>query len=264
MDSPTLQSSNDTQPVWSDLTMQEVSGSADMLADFDDEFLKPWQGYLPTPDGEYSTFNLSEELVGYSNTAASNAHELLSVAPPSSHDDVRAGECFLSIVQTLNTIEYQSKATQTPSLEALLCASKNVIARGEAVLRCSDDSTLVMLLTGLIAKHLSFYICDPNGLVSSPSSISIASETSMSVPASSVKIGKYTMDGADEERLRIEIMMMELQKMGTLLVKFRDKFASLPVGYEGHTNETALNFLNVRLREAIDGLQRERQRLNKL
>lgn len=71
------------------------------------------------------------------------------------------------------------------------------------------------------------------------------------------------MDGDDEERLRIEIMMMELQKLSALLMKFRSKFSSLPVGYEGHTNETVLNFLNMRLREATDGLQREKQRLSR-
>lgn len=237
-----------------------------MLAGFDDDFLKPTQEYLPMPDGESSTFNISDELATYYNTTASNprANEQLSTVPPSSHDDIRACDCFLSIVQALNTIEIQSKGTRTPSLEAVLSASRDVIALGEAVLgcSCSEDSTLVMLLTGLIAKHLSFYGCGGNGLISSPPSSSSASETSVSLPSSRVTIGKYMMDGDDEERLRIEIMMMELQKMATLLMKFRGKFASLPVGYEGHTNETVLNFLNTRLREATDGLQREKQRLN--
>ena len=262
----TLQSPNGTQPLWSDLTMEEIPGSASMLADFDEDFLKPWRGYLPTPDGLSPTFNLSNELVTYDSTAASNlnTHELLLGAPQSNHDDVRACDCFHSIVQALNKIEYQSKSTRTPSLEAVLSASKDMIARGEAVLRCpcSDDSTLVMLLTGLIAKHLTFHVCEGNGLDPLSSSSSSASKTSISLPASRVTVGNYTMDGDDEERLRIEIVMMELQKMGTLLMNFRSKFASLPVGYEGHTNETMLNFLNIRLREATDRLQREKQRLN--
>lgn len=246
--------------------MQDIPGSVNMMPDFDDDFLKPWRGYLPTPDEESSTFNLSDELINYTDTAAANLniHELFSTAPPSIHDDVRACDCFLSIVQALNTIEHQPKGTRNASLEAVLSASKDVIARWETVLQCpcSDDNTLVMLLTGLITKHLSFYGCDGNGLVSSPSSSSVASETSVSLPSSRVTIGKHTMEGDDEERLRIEIMMMELQKMGTLLMRFRGKFASLPGGYEGHTNETVLNFLNMRLRDATDGLQRKKQRLN--
>lgn len=262
----TLQSPNGTQPLWSDLTMEGIPNSASMLADFDDDFLKPWRGYLPTPAGLSPTFNLSNELVTYDNTAASNlnAHELLPAALPLSHDDIHGCDCFHSIVQALNKIEYQSKGTRTPSLEAVLSASKDMIARGEAVLRCpcSDDSTLVMLLTGLIAKHLTFHVSGGNGLDSSASSSSSASKTSISLPSSRVTVGNYTMDGDDEERLRIEIEMMELQKLGTLLMNFRSKFASLPVGYEGHTNETMLNFLNIRLREATDRLQREKQRLN--
>lgn len=266
VESATLQTPDGTQPLWSALTMEEMSGSTNMLADFDDDFFRPWRAYLPTPDGQSPTFNLSDELVTYANTAASNldTQELLPIAPPSSHNDIHACDCFHSIVQALSKIEYQSKGTRTPSLEAMLSASKDVMAQGEAVLRCpcSDDSTLIMLLTGLIAKHLSFYACGGNGLVSSPSSSSSASKNSISLPSSRVTIGKYTMDGDDEERLRIEIVMMELQKIGTLLKNFRSRFASLPVGYEGHTNETMLNFLNIRLREATDGLQREKQRLN--
>lgn len=266
VDPANLQSPNGTQPLWSDLTMEDIPGSASMLADFDDDFLKPWQGHLPTPDGLSESFSLSNELVTYDNTTASyfNAHELLMVTPQSSHDDVRDCDCFHSIVQALNRIESQSKSTRTPSLEAMLSASRDMIARGEAVLRCScsDDSTLVMLLTGLITKHLTFHVCGGNGLDSLSSSSSSSSKTSMSLSASRVTVGNYTMDGDDEERLRIEIVMMELQKLGTLLMNFRSKFASLPVGYEGHTNETMLNFLNIRLREAMDRLQREKQRLN--
>ena len=261
-----LQSPNGSQPLRPDLTIPDRPGSANMLAVFDDDFLVPWRDYLPTPDQESSTFNLSEALLAYPNNAAPDLieHELIPTAPPLAHDDFRTCDCFLSIVQALHAMQNQSKSTRTPPLETVLSDSKDVIARGEAVFRCtcSDDSTLIMLLTGLIAKHLSFYRCGGNGLVSSPSSSSSAfGENNMSLAPSRVTIGKYTVDVEDEERLRIEIMMMELQKMSTLLMKFRGKFSSLPVGYEGHTYETVLNFLNMRLREAMDGLQREKQRL---
>ena len=68
------------------------------------------------------------------------------------------------------------------------------------------------------------------------------------------------MDIEDEERLRMEIILMELQKLNTLLMKFRGKFSAMDMGYEGHTYETMLDFLNTRLREAMNKLQRQKQR----
>ena len=265
-ESTNLQTSNVSHALQPDLTMSDRPGSSSMLADFDNDYLAPWRDYLPTPDKESSTFSLSDELLMYGNPAEQRLteHELISTTPPVTHDDFRTCDCFLSIVQTLHAMQNQSQGTRIPSLETVLSDSRDVIARGEAVLRCacSDDSTLIMLLTGLIAKHLSFYGYSGNGMVSSPaSSASSVGESNLPFPSSRVTIGKYTMEGEDEEWLRTEIMMMELQKMGTLLMKFRGKLSSLPVGYEGHTYETVLNFLNMRLREATDGLQRRKQRL---
>ena len=74
-------------------------------------------------------------------------------------------------------------------------------------------------------------------------------------------MGKHIIDTEDEERLRMEIMSMELQKLNTLLIKFRGKFSSLPVGYEAHLNESVLNSLNSRLREAMEKLREQKQRL---
>ena len=80
------------------------------------------------------------------------------------------------------------------------------------------------------------------------------------------------MDVEDGERLRMEIVLMELQKLNALLGKFRGKVAcssssssSSCVGvdvaaYEGHTYETVLDFLNTRLKEAMNRLQRQKQR----
>lgn len=55
-------------------------------------------------------------------------------------------------------------------------------------------------------------------------------------------------------------MMMELQKLGSLLGKIRCKLSALPVGYEGRTYETMVDFLNTRLREATDRLRTLKKR----
>ena len=75
------------------------------------------------------------------------------------------------------------------------------------------------------------------------------------------------MDVEDGERLRMEIVLMELQKLNALLGKFRGKISSSSscvdvnvAAYEGHTYETMLDFLNTRLKEAMNRLQRQKQR----
>lgn len=125
-------------------------------------------------------------------------------------------------------------------------------AQGEILLNCirTEDGTLIILFAALITKYLSLYTANLS-LTSSPSCTSLAE---MSDTSSRVTIEKYTMDVEDEEPLRMEISLMELQKLNTLLMKLRGKFSSLDVGYEGHTYETMLDFLSMRLREAMNKL----------
>lgn len=81
------------------------------------------------------------------------------------------------------------------------------------------------------------------------------------------------MDVQDGERLRMEIILMELQKVKNLLVRVREKVSTTSGGnnsyndgmdYEGN-NDTydeavLVDYLNVRLKEAMGRLQRLKQR----
>lgn len=169
-------------------------------------------------------------------------------------------DCFYSLVQALHTIQAQSQCPSMRSLDIILNDSKDMISRGENMLNCtcSEDGALVMLLAGLIAKHLAFF---QPASGTSTSSLS-ASTFSENVPscASRVTIGKYIMDGEDEQRLRIEIILMELQKMSNLILKYRGKFSSLSVGYESQTYETVFNFLYTRLCETQSRLEEQKQK----
>ena len=242
--------------------MSNWPSSATTLNDLDSNLLAPWRDYLPNPDRDDSFFKMSDDLVGGfpGMTPSPTEHQSLHAADRTLSHNLHTCNCFVSITQALHEMHDQSRRPSTPALEVTLSCSKEVTARGEMLLNCTctEDSTLVMLFAALIAKYLSLYAANID-LISSPSCTSLA-DMSDAPPTSRVTIGKYTMDVEDEERLRMEIILMELQKLNTLLVKFRSKFASVDVGYEGHTYETMLDFLNTRLKEAMKKLQRQKQR----
>lgn len=117
-----------------------------------------------------------------------------------------------------------------------------------------------MLFAALIAKFLSLYV-PPNV----DHHLDIPASTSSS---SRLTIGKYTMDVQDGERLRMEIILMELQKVKNVLVKIREKVSLTNKNNindnEGHNDSydeaVLVDYLNVRLKEAMGRLQRLKQR----
>lgn len=206
--------------------------------------------------------------------------------------------CISALAQALQIMQAQTPFPNNaaPTLETILEDNRDVVARGETLLNCTcfDDSTTIMLFTALIAKHLTFYgtsltaeilnsplqhqtqqqqqqqqqhndlhtysSSSSSGVLATTMS-SLSSSSSSSAATSRLTIGTYTLDAAGEERLRIKIMMMELQKLGSLLGKIRSKLSALPVGYEGRTYETMVDFLNTRLREATDRLRTLKKRV---
>lgn len=192
--------------------------------------------------------------------------------------------CYHSILHALSSMQIAAMDPQHGSLDNVLNDSKAMVATGEAMLNCtcSEDSTLIMMLSGLIAKHLAFFCQDtvettPSPILS-PKSMSPTRSRSKSsssdspqsndanlystpsfFPNSRITIGKYTIDGEDEERLRTEIILMELSKLSNLLTRFRNKFACLPASYESQTYETLMEFLSKRLCNATLRLQHQKQ-----
>ena len=243
------------------------------MHDLDVNLLAPWRDYLPISEKDHSSLSqISDDLVDLVTATAtptspsSRDQELITTTgtggPPNCHDGgsgYHSCNCFNSLMQALHVMQSQTqRECGAPTLETMLVRSKDITAHGEGLLRCSctEDSTLTMLFAALVAKYLSFYSSNNIDLVSSP-----ATPTGTSFGTSRLTLGKHTIDTEDEERLRMEIMSMELQKLNTLLMKFRRKFSSLPVGYEAHLYESVLNSLNSRLREAMEKLREQKRRL---
>ncbi|KAL8720158.1 MAG: hypothetical protein Q9225_002946 [Loekoesia sp. 1 TL-2023] len=279
------------------MTGDSPGGSVSMLRDLDNiNFLTPWRDSLPGLDKEQFLFKGIDDFANFSSPTTTTTSPISTPGSQLSKDQelvqmtvfpVTSGcNCVSSLAQALQAMQNHSRHSNNslPALETTLRDSKDAVARGEALLNCtcSYDSASIMLFTALIAKHLSFYGSATyipkspqyhhNNLIPSSSSAStslVSTSSSSSCAAgggegggsSRITIGAYTLDAEGEERLRVKIMMMELQKLGTLLAKFRAKFSSLPVGYEGHTYETVLNFLTTRLRETTDQLRRQKKKL---
>lgn len=264
-----------------DTTMSDWSSSATTLHDLDSNLLAPWRNYLPNAEQDDSLFNISDNLVGNNFPAMDppptdqqqkrkqKQKQKQALNPTTDGTPSPTCNCFDSITQALHELHDQSRQQRnsTPALEATLSGSKEITARGEQLLNCAcaTDSSLIMLFAALIAKFLSLYV-PPN----MDHHLDIPASTSSS---SRVTIGKYTMDVQDGERLRMEIILMELQKVKNLLVRVREKVSTTSGGnnsyndgmdYEGN-NDTydeavLVDYLNVRLKEAMGRLQRLKQR----
>ncbi|KAF6239265.1 hypothetical protein HO173_002526 [Letharia columbiana] len=250
---------NDPQQSPMDATMSNWPSPANALQDFDSDLLAPWRGCLPSSEKDDPLFETSDDFVDdfISMTALPSHQQSFNATNGALSHILQTCNCFDSITQILQKVHNQSRRSSNPNLEATLSCSKEVTARGEALLNCTctEDSTLVMLFAALVAKYLSLYAAHIDLTSSSWTFLA-----DISAASSRVTIGGYTMDAEDEERLRIEIVLMELQKLNTLLMKFQGKFSSSEMGYESHTYETMVAFLNMRLREAMDKLQRQKQR----
>ena len=259
-----LQLDNSSPPSQSDTTMATWPSSETIMHDLDVNLFAPWRDYLPiSEEDSRSTFQISEGLMDFAaaTPSPSRDQQLITTADSPSRDNTyHTCDCFDSLMQALHVMQKQAQH-QVLTLETTLIRSKDVTTHGERLLHCTciEDSTLTMLFAALIAKYLSLYSSNNIDVASSPSSASLA-DTSFS--PSRLTVGRHTIDMEDEERLRMEIMTMELQKLNTLLMKFRGKFSALPVSCEAHMYETVLNSLNTRLREAMDKLQRQKQKLN--
>ncbi|KAI4100143.1 MAG: hypothetical protein L6R37_005658 [Teloschistes peruensis] len=313
-------------PILSDALLSEDSPgatAASMLRDLDDmNFFTPWRDYLPSLDTELSLPESTTDSAGFTNASTSTTATTpisTPISPPASHfsrvstpmrvSTTRLGagcNCITALAQALQIMQAKSAhpSSTPPTLEIILEDNRDVVTRGETLLRCScfDDSTTIMLFTALIAKHLSSFgtflsttdlllesplqpprpqnqqqqqqqqLNDyrpsssagimPSLLTNTTTATNPISLSSSSAAASSrLTIGTYTLDAAGEERLRIKIMMMELQKLGSLLGRIRSRLSALPVGYEGRTYETMVDFLNTRLREATDRLRTLKKRV---
>ncbi|KAL9065194.1 MAG: hypothetical protein Q9161_008393 [Pseudevernia consocians] len=246
----------------------------------DEDLLGQWSERLTTGCND-SLMQLSEYFTGFPD-GSMTGNLSISHLPMQKHPapaDPKACDCFDFLLQALHVMQTKSLNPHSLALDTILSDSKNMISRGEALLNCScsENGTLIMLLASLVAEHLSFLQAATTAASAadsgSPTTTSTATgSTTASTPnsenqatasyASRLTIGNYMVDREDEARLRIEIILMELQKTNAFLAKFKAKVARLRVGYESQTYEGLVNVLCTRLREATIRLQKQKVKMN--
>ncbi|KAL8929530.1 MAG: hypothetical protein Q9208_001199 [Pyrenodesmia sp. 3 TL-2023] len=259
--------------------------AASMSGDLNDiNLFTPWRDFLPGLHPEHSLSGSIDEPVGFTSSSVTTV-ATTPISTPASQFSKDSGpmqmtaippsvigcNCITTLTQALQIMQAQSTHLKNtpPTLETILADSQNVVARGETLLHCTcfDDSTTIMLFTALIAKHLTFYGTSLTAdLLNSPfqqyyNDHGPCSSAAAAATTPRLTIGTYTLDAAGEDRLRIKITKMELQKLGSLLGRIRSRLSALPVGYEGRTYETIFDFLDTRLREATDRLRTLKKQL---
>lgn len=76
-------------------------------------------------------------------------------------------------------------------------------------------------------------------------------EATSGIP-SRLRLGSYSVDESDEERLKIEIVKLELGKAELLIAHLRDRVSQSIQGPERIVGEALVTFLSERLRIAFD------------
>ncbi|KAG9248817.1 hypothetical protein BJ878DRAFT_288653 [Calycina marina] len=121
--------------------------------------------------------------------------------------------CFRGTVLTLSTLQQLSDSTHI-SFDVALVHNKEAVALCLATLKCScaADSTVVLLVASLLAKIIHIYErpCGAWKAVEHPN----MSHDSKAVTAR-LTLGAYNVDEGDEEKLKAEIVKMELRKVDT-------------------------------------------------
>lgn len=189
--------------------------------------------------------------------------------PPSSRC-----QCFQRICSMLTTLSQVSEPQRT-TFDVALTKNKDAIAMCGATLRCrqcSNDTESVTMLVSLMAKIISVYKAPGsaylNSINTSLPTLSRDSDDTISNGSSGsghsyITYGSYRMDKEDDERLKMEIVAIELRKVESLIVGFRERFCGTQMQrpraeHESRLYEAMVDFLAKRLRAEFERLNRRK------
>jgi hypothetical protein len=180
--------------------------------------------FPPMPDLSFSdTHNVHPASIT-TNASTTNPSPVLS-------DSVLSlgPSCFRTTILTLSTLQQLSESSHT-SFDVALVHNKEAVALCMSTLncQCASDSTIVLLVASLIAKIINIYQ-RPCGAVSEHFGLSSKQKTNQYPQWKAVEhrkqshdakavtarltLGAYNVDEGDEERLKTEIVRMELRKV---------------------------------------------------
>ena len=185
-------------------------------------------------------------------------------------------QCFQRIISMLATLKQVSEPQRT-TFDVALTKNKDAIAICGVTLRCrqcGNDTESVTMLVSLIATIISIYKAPGSAYLNSINNslpmLSRDSDDTISNGSagsghSYITYGSYRLDKEDDERLKMEIVAIELQKVESLIVGFRERFCSAQMQrpqaeHESRLYEALVDFLAKRLRAEFERLNRRKSR----
>jgi len=128
-----------------------------------------------------------------------------------------ACSCFRTTILTLSTLQQLSESSHT-TFDVALVHNKEAVALCLNTLKCScaTDSTIVLLVASLLAKIIHIYE-RPCGAWKAIENRKMSHDSKAGTAR--LTLGAYSIDESDEERLKTEIVKMELRKVVSILSK---------------------------------------------
>lgn len=185
-------------------------------------------------------------------------------------------QCFQRIISMLATLNQVSEPQRT-TFDVALTKNKDAIAMCGVTLRCrkcSNDTESVTMLVSLIAKIISIYKAPGSAYLNSVNaplptfsrdSDDTISNGSTGSGHSYITYGSYRLDKEDDERLKMEIVAIELRKVESLVVGFRERFCGAQMQrpqaeHESRLYEALVEFLAKKLRGEFERLNRRKSK----
>lgn len=165
--------------------------------------------------------------------------------------------CAATIFDVLRTLHDQSSHT---SLDQVLSANKSAVRTISTILscHCTRDSISIMTLAVALTKIISRY--QSLGGPSSQSGTNPPTDALAIAPSPTpITLGAYQLDGAEEEQVKLQVILSELRKMESLMTRYQQLFCLGPVKHETRVYHELVTFLRRRMRDIVEGLQRDLQ-----
>jgi hypothetical protein len=131
--------------------------------------------------------------------------------------------CLSSCLQALHTLcQHSANQVADPPFDIILTLNREAMECCNTVLNCmsclfkAGINTSIMLLATLIGKIVTFY--------------RLAAQSNFNTPGEPMRLmlGTYRVKGEDEQRLKSEILLMELRKVDNIFARFKIVCRSVP------------------------------------
>ena len=144
------------------------------------------------------------------------------------------------------------------TFDQALTENRSAISAVSTILSCpcTRDSTSIMTLAVALTKIMTRYQSSRHF----PSTADSVFHTFTSTPSvSSVSMEFYKLDRVDEEQVKLQITLSGLRIVDGLMERFQERFGVWPIMHEARVYRELTTFLRKRLRDIVQGLQRDQQ-----